>query len=311
MATLLVVDDSGVQRAEIRKAVEASGLFDRILEAANGVEGLKQLVTEEIDVVLCDLEMPGLDGEKLLRVKASRCGGDETPFLFLTASPNAARRARLLERGAVDAIRKPFEAFDLVARLRLQLKVKQLQDELRHKNRALEEAVTTDRVTGLRSRRFVGEVLERELTLWRRHGTRLTVLMADLDHFKSVNDRYGHLAGDAVLRKAAELLMGCFRSTDVAGRFGGEEFLVVLPCTDVSGGSTAADRWRKALAESGLLLPSGERVHVTVSIGVAELEPGIETVDALVAAADGALYAAKKNGRNQVVIAANRCAGNG
>ncbi|HVP29072.1 MAG TPA: diguanylate cyclase [Myxococcota bacterium] len=303
MATILLVDDSGVQRAEIRRAVEASGVFDRIVEAADGLEGLKRLLTEDIDVVLCDLEMPGLDGEKLLRVKEARGGVGETPFLFLTASPDPARRARLLEHGASDAITKPFDAFDLVARLRLQLKVKRLQDELREKNRMLEEASTTDCVTGLRSRRYVSEVLERELSRARRHRTPLSILMADLDHFKSVNDRFGHPAGDAVLRGAADLLREGLRKSDVAGRVGGEEFLVILPQTDRVGGRMAAERWQKPLAGTPLALPSGDTVRVTVSIGVAQLETHMETSGALVQAADAALYAAKKNGRNRIEVA--------
>jgi diguanylate cyclase (GGDEF)-like protein len=250
--------------------------------------------------------MPGFDGEKLLHARHRHSSYDEIPFVFLTASQDSARRARLIERGAVDAIRKPFDPFDLVARLRLQLNVKRLQDTLREKNRELEAIVTYDRITGLRSRGFVGDALERELSLAKRYETPLTVLMADLDHFKLVNDRYGHLMGDSVLNLAGQLLLQCLRSTDVAGRFGGEEFLVVLPNTDAAGGEAAANRWRKSLATSALSHPSGEPVRVTASVGVAERRAGIDTADAIVSAADEALYNAKTLGRNQVVVASSR-----
>jgi len=300
MATVLLIDDSEAHRADIRRALEPSGLCERILEAADGIQGLRLLLEEAVDVVLCDLEMPGLDGEKLLRVRESR--GD-VPFLFLTANDDAARRARLLEDGACDSLTKPFHAAELVARLRLHLKIKRLQDELREKNQALARESMTDAVTGLRSRRYVSEVLAIEVLRARRYHAPLTVLMADLDHFKRVNDRYGHPTGDAVLRFVCELLRSRLRATDVAGRFGGEEFLVILPQTDREGGAALAECWRQTLDEGALHLPGGKRVRATVSIGVARFAPPMERAEDLVRAADEALYAAKAAGRNRVEVA--------
>ena len=151
------------------------------------------------------------------------------PFVFLTASQDMGRRARLLEDGACDAITKPFHPMDLIARLRLHLKVKRLQDELLVKNATLARLSTVDELTGLRSRRYVSEVLSIEFQRARRYGTPLSLVMADLDHFKQVNDRFGHPGGDAVLQGVAELLLRSLRATDVGGRYGGEELLVVLP----------------------------------------------------------------------------------
>src|SRR5215472_14572375 len=191
MATILVIEDSDLQRAEIRRALEPAGLFDRILEAPDGLAGLKLLLAESVDVVLCDLEMPGLDGEKLLRVRDSSNAG-EIPFLFLTASADTERKVRLLEDGACDTVTKPCHPAELVARLRLHLKIKRLESELRDKNQMLAKESMTDAVTGLRSRRYVSEVLAIEVLRARRYRRPLGVMMADLDHFKGVNDRFCH-----------------------------------------------------------------------------------------------------------------------
>lgn len=299
MATILVIDDSEKQRAEIRAAVADCGLFDRILEAADGIRGLKLLVSEPIDAVLCDLEMPGLDGEKLLRVKRESPGHANLPFLFLTASTDHARRARLLEDGACDAIQKPFHKADLVARLQLHMKVKRLQDELMVKNATLAKLSTVDALTGLRTRRYVTELLSIEFLRARRYKTPLSVLMADIDHFKRVNDAHGHPTGDAVLRGVSESLTRALRATDTGGRYGGEEILVVLPQNNLEGSMIFAERWRSIVEESLFTSPEGAKIQVTISIGVAQFLDQYETADDLIAAADRALYVAKDGGRNR------------
>jgi diguanylate cyclase (GGDEF)-like protein len=302
MAAILVIEDSQSDRAEIRRAIDASRLFDRVLEGADGIHGLKLLMSEPVDAVLCDLEMPGLDGEKLMRVKNSSPRYANVPFIFLTASTDLDRRARLLQDGASDAISKPFHAAELVARLGLHLKVKRLQDELMVKNATLARLSTVDVLTGLRTRRYVKELLSIEFLRARRYGTPLAILMADLDHFKEVNDRYGHPAGDAVLQGVADSLLSSLRATDTAGRYGGEELLVVLPQNDAEGGAVLAERWRGAVDGVTYKSPEEEAISVTISIGVAEYAEGFETPDDLVAAADKALYRAKANGRNLVEV---------
>jgi diguanylate cyclase (GGDEF)-like protein len=302
MAAILVIEDSEIHRAEIRKAIGASRLFDRVLEARDGIRGLKLLMSEPVDLVLCDLEMPGLDGEKVLRVKSSRPSHTNVPFIFLTASTNMDRMARLLQLGACDAIAKPFHPADLVARLELHLKVKRLQDELMVKNATLARLSTVDVLTGLRTRRYVKELLSIEFLRARRYGTPLAVLMADLDHFKEVNDRNGHPSGDAVLQGVAEYLLRSLRATDTAGRYGGEELLVVLPQNDEKGGAVLAERWRLSVEGASYLGSEQQAISVTISIGVAEYQEAFETPDDLVSAADKALYRAKEKGRNRVEV---------
>jgi len=302
MTTILVIDDSDAHRAEIREALKAADQIDRVIEAADGLRGLKLLLEESIDVVLCDLELPGIDGEKLLRVRNSIPGGANIPFLFITASTNRDRKARLLEDGACDAIAKPFHRADLVARLQLHLKVKRLQDELMVKNATLARMSTVDSLTDLRTRRYVMDCLSIEFLRARRYSTPLTVIMADLDHFKEVNDCFGHPGGDAVLRAVSDLLIGGLRATDVAGRYGGEELIVLMPHSSASGSEVMAERWREQVGGAVVALPDGREASVTVSIGIAGYQGAFETPYDLVAAADSALYLAKQKGRNRVEV---------
>jgi len=302
VATVLVIDDSPVHRAQIVRAVEPAGVFDRVIEADDGLQGLKILLNDPVDVVLCDLEMPGLDGEKLLHVKEATPRSNNVPFVFLTASGNLDRRVRLLETGAADLIVKPFHLGELIARLRLHLRVKRLQDELRVKNETLARLSTTDVLTGLRTRRYSHEVLSIEFLRARRYHSALTVMMADLDHFKKVNDTYGHPTGDAVLRGVADLLLSMLRSSDVAGRYGGEEIIVVLAQSEIDGGRQLAERWRQAVESATFQSPDGHSVSVEISIGLAGYDPSMESAEDLVGRSDAALYRAKDAGRNCVAV---------
>jgi diguanylate cyclase (GGDEF)-like protein len=301
MATILIIEDSASQRAEVRTALRQSGLFQRILEAGDGLRGLKLLLSEPVDLVLCDLELPGLDGEKLLRMSHS-AHGRQIPFLVLTAVTDHERKARLLRDGACDTITKPFHTVDLIARIELHLKLQRLQRELIEKNKQLKELSTTDPLTGLRNRRFVTEMLSLEFQRALRYGTGLTILMADLDHFKQVNDRYGHVAGDKVLAMVGKRLQDRLRASDVGSRYGGEEFMVILSHVNTEGGVVFAERWRADVEETPIELEGGTTVRITLSLGVASFLPTFGNTGALVAAADSALYRAKELGRNQVAV---------
>lgn len=303
MATLLLIDDSATHRGRIRQILAESGIFDRILEATDGVEGLKRLLNESVDLVLCDLEMPGFDGEKLLHIKRASPGSREIPFVFLTGCKDRDRCAQLLELGAHDLIEKPCHPPELAARLKVHLRTKRLHDELIQKKEAMARLSTTDPVTGLRTRRFVCDSLAIELLRSRRYHTPLSIVMADLDHFKQVNDVHGHLAGDLVLQGVSSLLLEQVRATDVAGRFGGEEILIVLAHNDAAGASVLAERWRMRVQEAAFESAKGAVIRVQISLGIAQLDPTMTTADQLLARADEALYRAKSDGRNCVVIA--------
>jgi two-component system cell cycle response regulator len=300
---LLIVEDSSAHRADLRRAFESTEEFDEIVEAADGMAGLRVLYSHDVHAVICDLELPGFDGEKLLAAKQQRPEIAEAPILFVSANRNPERKVRLLERGASDTIEKPFHAAELVARLGVHLRLRRLQEELREKNEVLERLSTTDALTSLRNRRSVDQMLANEFERSRRYGNALSVLMADIDHFKRVNDRHGHPIGDTALRHVAERLAAEIRKTDVAARYGGEEFLIVLPETALEGAALLGERVRKAVEHAALVLPAGDRLDLTISMGAAQKDSEDAAPADLVAAADRALYDAKAGGRNRLVSA--------
>lgn len=303
MATLLVIDDSDSARSEIRAIALESGHFSRVVEAGDGTSGLECMLREAPAVVVCNLELPGFDAEQLIRAKSSHHILENVPVLVLTSNQDADQRTRLLERGASDVIVRPFHAPEFVARMRLHLKIRTLQDELRTKNETLARLSTVDVVTGLRNRRYVTDLLNIEFQKSQRYGAALSVVMMDLDHFKKVNDTHGHLVGDDVLAGVAKQLGDCLRATDVAGRYGGEEFLAVLHHSEAEGAAVMAERVRVSIENAVFETPDARRVEVTVSMGIASFSPRMVECDELIAAADSALYAAKDAGRNCVMIA--------
>ena len=300
MATILIVDNQTTHRAKLKRALAKAGLFDRILEARDTEQGFEQLHAQSIDVVLCAIEIRDLDADRLFRAKASSPGGATVAFLFVTDSADQKCKARLLEAGACDAVDKPVHVPELIARLKQHLAVKWLRDELLRKNEALERLSTTDELTGLRNRRFLMESLSREFMRARRFRTPLTTLMFDIDHFKQINDRYGHPAGDAVLRSVANLFLRQTRATDTVGRYGGEEIVVILTQTGIGGGRAYGEICRASIADASFPIPGEKPIHATISAGVASFTPKMKTPADLLAAADAAVYRAKANGRNRI-----------
>jgi diguanylate cyclase (GGDEF)-like protein len=302
VANVLVIDDSEAARTRIRQVLAEAGLFERVIEARDGISGLRAILREPVDMVLCDLEMPGLDGDELLRAHRERSGAEDIPFFFLTAERDPDRLARLLRAGAADTITKPFHPAELLARVETHLRLLRLRRELREKNAILEKLSTTDELTGLRNRRYVDEVLALEALRATRYGTALSILMIDVDHFKRVNDAHGHPVGDAVLRRIAGVIERMLRRTDVAGRYGGEELLVVLPQNDCDGALVMAERWRASVEHAEFRAADGRAIRAQISIGVAAYTKNLARADDLIAAADKALYSAKQNGRNRVEL---------
>jgi diguanylate cyclase (GGDEF)-like protein len=243
---ILVIDDSAAHRAELCRTLETSDDIGQVVEAGNGLAGLKALLSRPFDAVICDLEMPDFDGEKLLAAKEQRPELADTPILFVSANRDPSRKARLLQRGASDTVEKPFHPAELLARLGVHLRLRHLRNELREKNLQLERLSVTDALTGLRNRRFAEWFLSRELERAQRHGNALSVLLVDIDQFKRVNDTHGHAAGDAALRHVGGLLAEQVRKTDVCSRWG-EEFLIALAQVPLEGALTLAERSRAAI----------------------------------------------------------------
>jgi len=298
--SLLVIDDSAAIRQQVEKTMASSRLFHHVLTAKDGIEGFKLLVSNQVDVILCDIEMPGIDGLKFLALLQSREDLRDKPVIMLTSRDDVATKVLGLESGASDYILKPFEPQELVARLKVHLQIKTLQDELRKSNQLLLELAQSDPLTRLFNRRALREKLESELNRCQRNGKPCALIMADIDHFKQVNDNYGHQAGDDILIAVADLLHDQLRPYDLAARYGGEEFCLVLPETNLEQARMTAERIRQEITQlrfSGEL----ENLRLTISLGITSTDTKIMiSQDELIHLADEALYLAKNNGRNRV-----------
>jgi len=294
---VLVAEDSRTLRSILRGQLREHGY--QVIEAHDGAEAVAVCRRERPDVVLLDVEMPLMDGHLVLaNLKRDPVLAD-VPVVFVTARVTTEDVVQGLDLGAHDYLRKPFEAPELLARVHAALRTKRLQDELRLRNAELDRVSRTDALTGLHNRRHLEERLAEQTSLVKRHGVELGLLLIDVDRFKRVNDEHGHAAGDAVLRILAGRLREAIRVEDVPGRWGGEEFLVLLPATGREGVAGAGERVRQAVAADAFQLSASE-LPVTVSVGAATgVEDGWE---GLVRRADAALYAAKEAGRNRVVV---------
>ncbi len=305
--TVLLIDDDPAIRAAAREHLSEDGLFTNFYEASNGLEGFKILANRasELDLVLCDLEMPEFDGLKFLQMRATRADFAGVPVIFLTSRGEVSHRVKGLEMGANDYLTKPVAREELRLRARNQLQIRRLEIALRRAVAELGRLSRTDALTGLPNRRHFVEALEREFQRAARYGSSLGLLIIDIDHFKRVNDTWGHLAGDKVLRDVAGILAYGLRQSDIAARFGGEEFAVLLPETDLEGATLVAERYRLDIAARQFTVESTS-LQLTVSIGIAAL-PRTKADDAteFLRRADATLYLAKEAGRNRVMGAAD------
>jgi two-component system cell cycle response regulator len=301
--SVLIIDDSDAVRERIIKTLESFNLFSRYYEAEDGLEGFKKLLSSPVDIILCDLEMPRMDGFKFLGMMKSRPDLQDTPVIMLTGREDRELKIKGLEQGASDYITKPFDVEELVARVKVHLKIKNLQDDLKRTNELLLELSNTDHLTGLFNRRYLMQVLDKEVQRSLRKGGNLSLIVMDIDHFKQVNDQYGHLQGDVVLHKVAVQLQKELRAYDTAARYGGEEFIAVLPDAMLEDAVFVANRIRTSLQATRF---SGElsQLSLTVSLGVAMFsKQNCTTADGFIKLADDALYRAKTNGRNRVETA--------
>jgi diguanylate cyclase (GGDEF)-like protein len=264
----------------------------------SGTRVLEVVPQVQPDLVILDVSMPGATGYDVCR-QLQAAGPHAPPVIFLTAHGTTSDRVTGLDLGAVDYVVKPFVPAELTARARAALRQKVARD-------ALAAEAATDGLTGLLNRRELDSRATELIALSRRYTRPLACLMIDIDHFKQVNDTYGHAAGDEVLRQVAARIRGVCRASDVAGRYGGEEFVLLLPDTDVNGALAVAEKVRTAVADGAISLPtaaSAGGIAVRVSVGVAGREATMLDPQALYAAADGALYQAKQMGRNRVSVA--------
>jgi diguanylate cyclase (GGDEF)-like protein len=298
--SVLIIDDSVAVREQIIRTLESFNLFSRYYEAEDGLEGFKKLLSSPVDIILCDLEMPRIDGFKFLSMLKARPELQDVPVIILTGMNDRERKIKGLGQGASDYITKPFDHEELVARVKIHLKIKKLQDDLKRSNELLLELSNTDHLTGLFNRRYMMEALDKEVHRCIRKKGLLSLIMLDIDHFKRVNDCFGHLQGDVVLQKVALQLQKELRSYDCAARYGGEEFVAILPDSSLKEAVFVADRIRLSVQETRFNGALG-KLNLSVSLGVASFyKECTPTVDSFIKLADDALYRAKEHGRNRV-----------
>ncbi len=300
MAEIVVIDDSQLIRKLVRKLLEEEG--HTVYEASCGKEGLLLVNRTEPDLVILDYEMPDMNGLEVLKeLKEKTDAFVNTPVIILTSDNDPDKIVELLNAKASDYVEKGTPHQVLLARVRVQLRIKELLDELDEKNRKLQLMAETDELTGIKNRRYIMKRLEQEMSAAQRHGYPVALTIFDVDHFKKVNDTFGHTFGDFALKEIARIISGSVRLEDVVARYGGEEFIVLSPYTDKKGAYRLAERIRGLIA-AHLFKKGNIQTKITISAGVASYpEDNVFFPDDLLKIADRRLYIAKERGRNRVV----------
>jgi diguanylate cyclase (GGDEF)-like protein len=300
--SVLVVDDSPVCRKLVEQALEAQEYC--VTFAKSGREALDIFAQQASDIIVTDWMMPDVSGVELCeRIRRTELA--YTYVILLTSISDKEMIVKGLAAGADDYLTKPFDPGELNARIGVGRRIICLQRDIEAKNLLLQEAARTDSLTGLPNRRAIEEWAERQIRGATRHGYPLWVVLADLDSFKNVNDTYGHDAGDVVLQKFSELLRATTRASDICGRMGGEEFVMVMTHVERKDITSTVDRLREQFG-SMVFRFGAATASVTSSFGIAGFEAkGCTEFSQLLRRADAALYAAKRAGRNRVELAAD------
>jgi diguanylate cyclase (GGDEF)-like protein len=298
---ILIAEDDAITRRLLQAALIKAG-YD-VVAVNDGTAAWWALQAPDAPrLVVLDWMMPGMDGPEICREVRKRQGQPYVYILLLTARDGKQDTIAGLEAGADDYLVKPFDAFELRARLNVGKRILELQTQLVSAYEEMRHRAHHDALTGVLNRGAILDSMEREWARAQREGHTLGVLMADLDHFKRINDTHGHPAGDAVLREAARRMTSVLRTYDYLGRYGGEEFLILLPRCNESALVSLAERLRESISVSAVAY-GGASIPVTVSIGVTLGEEQSSTDAAqLRQAADAALYRAKQGGRNRIVV---------
>ena len=300
MAKILVVDDLPENRQLLQYDLEDD--HHQVTTASGGKEALELIEKMSPDLVLLDLVMPEISGLDVVRTLRNAGRLSRLPVIMISASDVNKNIVAALDMGAHDFVLKPYHYAVLAARIRSALRLKESQDKLEQANEALLRLASLDSLTSLNNRRSFLQLCKSEISKAYRFRRDLGLLMIDVDHFKAVNDNFGHAMGDQALKDLAGILKANTRESDIVARIGGEEFAVCCPDTPVQGLLSVAERVRIQMSESEINF-QGNSCKITLSIGFAALKPPDKTIAALMNRADSALYTAKQNGRNKVVEA--------
>ncbi|GGY69061.1 hypothetical protein GCM10011613_11720 [Cellvibrio zantedeschiae] len=300
---ILLVEDSATLRYAMRNYIIEAGHTPLI--AQSGEEALQMLETTPVDMIIMDVEMPGLNGFETTRLIREWLGGHWIPIIFVTGRNEDESYREGIEAGGDDYLIKPVSAMIIKAKIRAMERITEMRDQLNQLNAELEALSQLDSLTQTYNRRTFNEMAQQQWLLAARQQNPISVLMIDVDHFKLYNDHYGHPAGDSCLKKITQAIRDCLnRPFDLLGRYGGEEFIVLLPETDSLGALRVADLINAEMEKIGLRHEvSPTRQHVTVSIGGASCGQTMSySLEELIKRADRALYKAKHSGRNRSLV---------
>lgn len=289
--TILIVDDEIINIHSLARILRDTA---RLCFAKSGNQALQMAKKLQAEIILLDVMLPDLSGFEVCKQLKNDPDSSRSSVVFITALDKTAEEARGLRLGALDYITKPFNP--TIVRMRVQNLL-----NLTMAYRKLEELSTTDFLTGVFNRRYLVEIANTELKRHQRHNKNTSILMIDIDHFKQINDKYGHSVGDRALQHLVRLCRKNLRNEDIFARYGGEEFCVILPETDAATSNDTAERLRQTIKNNPMEFDE-QLVHMTISIGLSGVYPNEnDDFNYWIERADQALYQAKRNGRDQVV----------
>ena len=288
--TILIIDDT-LSNLDI----VSDFLIDYdVIAINNGADAISIIHSEKIDLILLDIIMPDMDGYELCKLLKDDNSTEHIPIIFLTSKSDEDSIEMAYDIGGIDYVTKPFKPKELLAKVKRELYLQDLQEELKL-------LASTDPMTKLFNRRYFTEMSESLLDLAKREKTQSAIIMLDIDKFKNINDTYGHKVGDDVIISLSKTLQEFTRKSDVVSRWGGEEFVILLPNTDLDGALTIAEKIRVTVENLVLLVEENKDLKFTVSIGVSTVYSENDlNIEASINRADIALYTAKKSGRNKV-----------
>jgi diguanylate cyclase (GGDEF)-like protein len=297
---ILYADDIAAHVEFVQAFLQGEGYEVHV--ARDGQEAVEKAEAVQPDLVLLDILMPKMSGIEACRIIKAAAGEKFLPVILVTVKTDIDSKVEGLRIGADDYLTRPFEKEELLARIESMLRIKSLQDRIREAKRELEDLIITDRLTGLYNQRYLQQRLHDEFRRAERYSEPLSCLLIDIDHFHRVNEELGHDFGDRLLRELAKIVRACVRDVDILTRYGGEEFMILLPNTHFSGSLTVAERiWKEV---QNHVFSQGERqAQITVSIGISFYPSReIHSKDDLLKSAEEALYRAKEMGRNKICL---------
>ena len=297
---ILAVDDT---ETNIDILVELLGDKYEVMVALDGESALEITEEEKIDLILLDIMMPKMDGFEVCNRLKSNEKTKNIPIIFLTAKTDEDSIEKAYEVGGIDYVTKPFRPKELLARVNRELAMQKLIKDLKNSQDELRKLAATDPMTKLYNRRYFSQISAEFLELAKRNNQELSVIMLDIDKFKRINDTYGHKVGDDVIIALSKILVELKRKSDIACRFGGEEFVLLLPNTAIDGAEILAQKIRETVQNRSVKVEDDKELNFTISLGVSLVNVQNETnIEVSLKKADDALYKAKESGRNKVCV---------